>query len=251
MEKEERLELLRQERITRSLTAHIVDKLYEDSLSIFFDCENDLIKETKTDKEYRNIYDEIDVSDGIFSNEDFINIVIKSYGECQAEVDEESYYMPPDLYEEILMKVNEEYDEALINMATDEIDERWKAEGRQEEIGCEEYMEELDDEYEMMCECVYGYETVDIENRVCSVLDNLGLVYTMEIYSKTPIGTTLSYQGIVNSSKRLLFEPISVDRETYLGGSITPAPKYEGGNINVPEDLERGYINIIRASVEF
>lgn len=249
MQKGQRLELLRQERITRNLMAHIVDSLFEDSYSILFDYQENLIKDQKRNTVYDNIYDEIDVSDSMFTNEEFINMTIRAYTDCQFEFDESSYYLPPNMID-ILDKINEFYDEIMIQIAENSVVERWKEDGREDEIGNEEYIEDLDTEYEMLCECIYGYECVDIENRVESVLDNFGLTYITEIYSSTPYENVLSYEGIINSSKRLLFEPTNPDKWIDLGGSITPAP-YPGGNINVTEDLERGYSNILRMLMEF
>lgn len=249
MKKEERIELLKRERANRELMTHVVDRLFEDSYCMLFDCEDKLIKDLKRDEEHINIYDEIDVSDSLFSSEEFINMTIRAYMDCHIEFNEEEYYFPPNMTD-IMEKIYEDYDEFIIATAEETVVKSWKENGKEDEIGNEEYIEELDAEYEMFCESVYSYECVDIENRIESVLSNFGLTYITEMYSSTPYGSVLSYGGIVNSSKRLLFEPVSPNKWIDLGGSITPVP-YPGGSINVAEDLERGYSNVLQLLMEF
>lgn len=250
MTKEERLDMLRQERITRQLMTHVVDSIYENEYSILFNLQDEIIEDKGRNTSYPHFFNEIDVSDSYFTTESFINMVIASYVNCQIGRDATEYYLPPSM-EEIMEGVMEYYEETMASIAQETLDERFIEEGREDEIGGEEYTEELDDEYELMSECVYGYECADLDYRVASVLENYGLAYITEVYGQIPfLNEHYAYSGIYNSSKRLLFEEYTPELLIDLSGFIEPAPG-EGGEINVVEDVERGYLANIRADMAF
>lgn len=251
MTKEERLELLRQERITRELMTHVVDSMYESEYSILFDLQNEIIEDKGRETSYPYFFDEINVSDSFFSNDEFINMTLAAYANCQFEgAKEDKFYLPPSLMD-MMEHVSEYYEEIIINTAQENVEKIFIEENKEDEIGGEEFVEQVDTEYEMLCECVYSYECADMEYRICSVLDNFGLAYIMEVYGTSPfMNEHYFFEGISNSSKRLLFEEYSSNMLTDLAGSVDVAPN-EGGEINVTEDVERGYIANIRAVMAF
>ena len=250
MTKEERLDLLRQERITRQLMTHIVDSMYESEYSILFNLQDEIIEDKGRNTSYPHFFNEIDVSDSYFTTETFINMVMASYTNCQIGRDQTKYYLPPSL-DEIMEFVIEFYEEIMASTIQETIDERFIQEGREDEIGGEEYTQELDDEYELVSETIYSYECADLDYRVASVLENYGLVYMTEVYGKSPfVSEHYSYKGIYNSSKRLLFEEYTPELLTDLSGFVEPAPR-EDGEINVAEDVERGYLANIREDMAF
>lgn len=253
MTKEEKLERLRQERITRQLTSKIVDSMYGDRYSIIFDFENQVIRDNKNNRVYEDIYNEIDVSDSIFSSKEFIDITIEAYIECQREKVEDQLYLPPEMVD-VMDKIYNNYDEKVILVCEENVTKYYIEEGREDDIGSQQYVDDLDSEFEMITENIYGYECIDIENRICCVLDNYGLSYIYEDSVQLPNTNKKDYEYvdvIANSSKRLLFDEISdCDKNCSLGGGITFAPTKKGGGFDDSETLERGYRNVILATME-
>ncbi len=252
MTREEKLERLKQERITRQLTCKIVDSMYSDEYSVIFDFENQLIKDSKNNRMYENIYNEIDVSDSMFTSEEFTNIVMEAYIECQREKVEDQLYLPPEIVE-VLDKIYNNYDERVIVVCEENVTNQYIKDGREEDIGSQQYVDDLDSEFEMMTENVYGYDCIDIENRACCVLDNYGFSYIYEGSVQSPYTNKKDYEYIdiiANSSKRLLFDEVSdYDKSCSLNSGTTYAPTKEGG-FDDSETLERGYRNVILATME-
>lgn len=252
MTKEEKLERLRQERITRQLTSRIVDSMYSDKYAIIFDFENQVIRDNKNNRVYEDIYSEIDVSDSIFSSEEFIDITIEAYMECQREKVEDQLYLPPEMID-VMDKIYNSYDERVILACEESVRDSYIEDGREEDIGSQEYVDDLDSEFEMITENIYGYECIDIENRICCVLDNYGLTYIYEDSVQLPNTNKKDYEYfdvIANSSKRLLFDEVSdYDKSCNLSGGLTYAPTKKGG-FDDNETLERGYRNVVLATME-
>lgn len=250
MTKEEKLEMLRQERVTRQLISKVVDDIYSESYSFLFDFENQVIVDRKNNKVYEDFFGEINVSDSIFPSEEFVNIVIQCYRECQTEKEEGALYLPPEMTE-LLDKIYNSYDEKIILVSEEAVEKSYREEGREGEIGSEQYIEDLDAEFEMITENIYSYECIDIESRISAVLDNYGLAYIYEETTQLPGKKGYEYYDVIsNSSKRLLFDEVSErDMECRLSGALTAAPTKKGG-FDDSEVVERGYRNVILSTVE-
>ena len=145
-------------------------------------------------------------------------------------------YGPPDV-EEIASEIYLRYDDILSDRITKiyekEIEERGESLTK----------EEQDELYDLINDSMYEeYVTVigvTVEERIMRVLDFYDLVYVGEEFVKGEMGKAHNvYSKIFNSSQIPLFE---------MDYSNTWS---EGGCYDVAENIERGYCNLLRTSMD-
>ena len=198
-------------------------------------------------EEYHHLFPDIDnkeippymddIGDELINTNDFIEMTLDLYySEVGIQSLTDDPYGPPDV-EEIASEIYLRYDDILSDRITKiyekEIEERGESLTK----------EEQDELYDLINDSMYEeYVTVigvTVEERIMRVLDFYDLVYVGEEFVKGEMGKAHNvYSKIFNSSQIPLFE---------MDYSNTWS---EGGCYDVAENIERGYCNLLRTSMD-